>query len=199
MITYDSRAGQFRGSNGQFVNRSIVLNKLQEIQNSTQTQINKITSQLINNRLSLSIWQERMIIIIKEGNIQTMAFGAGGRRKLTKAHYGKMGANLKSEWQRLSNFTQEIKSGKLTENQIIARAKLYSQSVATQFYGGELLTKGLDGFRYAKRSLDNGAKHCSQCPSYSTNGLWRPLSDIILPGHRCDCRGRCRCTISYKK
>lgn len=199
MITYDSRTGQFRNSDGRFVKRGVILQRLNEIQNNTQTQIEKISKQLVNRQISLSIWQERMIGIIKEGNIQTMAFGAGGRRKLTKAHYGKMGANLKSEWSRLNNFVDEIKKGNLTPEQIINRAKLYSQSVATQFYGGEMLTKGLDGFKYAKRWLDSGARHCSQCPSYSTNGLWRPLSEVILPGHRCDCRGRCRCGISYKK
>lgn len=199
MITYDSRAGQFRGSNGRFVPRSTILQQINEVENATKTRLEQLSNLLVNNRISLSVWQERTMITIKEANLRTTILASGGKSQTTKSHYGKLGAELKKEWSRLDNFAKEIKSGKLSKAQIVARSKLYTQSSASAFYRSEMLTKSTEGFRYAKRWLDSSARHCNQCPSYSTNGLWLPLDQVILPGHRCDCRGRCKCGISYKK
>jgi flagellar biosynthesis/type III secretory pathway chaperone len=199
MITYDKRAGQFRGSDGKFVKRASVLREIELSKKSLRERLDFLTQQLVNRKISLSEWQNRSMDVIKYANLRMMALASGGKRNLTNAHYGRLGAKLKPEWQRLKTFAEEIRSGNLTEKQIIARSRLYAQSASTAFYNAELLSKGLEGFKYAKRWLDVGAKHCTQCPNYSTNGLWVSLEQVILPGHECNCRGNCKCQISYKK
>jgi hypothetical protein len=47
-----------------------------------------------------------------------------------------------------------------------------------------------------KRKLDGQAQHCQDCLDYAARGIV-PIGTLPLPGQRCACRARCRCSIEY--
>jgi hypothetical protein len=40
--------------------------------------------------------------------------------------------------------------------------------------------------------------NCPSCPTYETEG-WTPIADIVPVGMGCECSGKCKCTITYRK
>jgi hypothetical protein len=109
------------------------------------------------------------------------------------------GRNLKSEYEKLRGFAQDLKDGNLSKAQIVARAQLYSNSIYRTYYETYHFQKAeREGFTLAKRDLDPFAKHCPDCPRHSTKGRFLPADQVTPKGVDCACRGNCRCRLTYK-
>lgn len=198
-LIYDSRVGQYRNEKGRFVPRGEVIRLVHNERSRLRTELENLTTSLANNSLSLNQFHQQFATTLKNSHIRMSGLGSGGKANLTPSHYGALGQKLLEEYNYLWNFVGELKAGKITPRQAVYRAGLYSQSTVSAFWKGEHITRKKEGFNQAKRTLDPQAFHCSDCLTYSTNGLWIPIEDIVIPGHRCQCRGNCRCFVSYRK
>lgn len=198
-ITYDRRAGSYRGENGRFVARAEVLRLLDGEAARLEVRLRGHARLLTTNRISLSEFQARMAEDLKLSHLRSAALGSGGRKGLSNRHFGKVGQELKEQYQFLRGFGDAIAAGELSEAQILARAKSYGISTRTAFFEAEKITRQENGFNLGKRTLDPQASHCPDCLRYSTNGQWVPIEQIVPPGVNCQCRGRCRCSVAFKR
>jgi hypothetical protein len=153
---------------------------------------------LINGRIDIPEFQRRMAGDMKASAIRMAALGAGGVEGLGNRHYGKVGSELKKQYKFLAGFGNALANG-LTEKQVLQRAGQYSRQSAISFHAAQQITKEGEGFTEGRRSLDGQAQHCAHCPGYSTNGQWVPIYQIIPPGTSCDCGGRCRCKVDFRR
>lgn len=198
-LTYDSRVGQYRNEKGRFVPRGEVIKLVYDERARLRTKLEYLTRSLDKGTMSLQAFHRQFAVTLKESHIRMAGLGAGGKDNLTPSHFGALGQKLLEEYNFLWRFIEDMKSGKVSSKQAINRAKMYSQSTVSAFWKGENLTRKKEGFNQAKRSLDPSAMHCDDCLLYSTNGLWVSIEDVVIPGHRCKCRGNCRCYLSYRK
>jgi len=198
MVVYDSRTGQYRDNNGQFVSRTKLIELIDGEQARLKTILERNAEKYINGQLDLDQWQQKHIQEMKLSSLRMTLLGAGGKDNVTPSHYGSLGVGIKPEWQNLDNFAMDLIDNKLSPKQIKYRAGLYSQVTSKAFYRSEAITKAKEGFNLAKRFLDPQARHCPECLSYQRS-QWTPISEIVPPGTNCSCRGNCRCAIMFKK
>lgn len=197
-VEYVPSAGLYRDAETKrFVPRSRILVELDREKRATQSRLSGLTRRLSNGSLSISEWQTEMGQSLKNSHLRLAALSAGGRSQLTPRHLGLLGDRLPDEYSRIATFSQEMKDGKISNQQAIARSKMYAQSAVQTFHAGEKIAREQEGKTLAMRSLEPGAAHCPQCPGYSTSGFV-PLSQVVAIGTACDCRGNCRCNIVYR-
>jgi hypothetical protein len=154
---------------------------------------------LASGKIDIPEFQLRMANDLKLSAIRMSALGAGGAAGLTNRHYGKVGAELKKQYKYLKGFGDTLSTEGLSPKQLLQRAGQYSRQSAIAFHASQQITKQSEGFTEGRRRLDEQSNHCSSCPAHSTNGLWVPIDRIIPPGTSCDCGGRCRCKVDYRK
>lgn len=196
-ITYDRRAGQFRGNDGRFVAKAEILRLVDGEAARLEVRLQGHARLLTSNRITVSEFQTRMAEDIKLSHLRMASFGAGGEKQLTPRQFGLVGAELKKQYKFLGNFGQDIAAGRLSEKQILARAKLYGRSPAISFYNSERVARVENGFNQAKRLLDPQAAHCAECITYATG--WTDAREVVPPGTNCSCGGRCKCRLLYRR
>jgi len=178
------------------VSRAKVLLETEMEEARLKTRLQGLTRRLIAG-MPLDEWQKEFAQTIKESHLRMSALGAGGKDRLTNAHFGSIGGLLRKEYGYLDNFAKGIQNGEYSERYILARAGLYAASTRKSFFKGEQISRAIAGVTLAKRVLDAQARHCKDCPAYATD-TFIPIQDIMVPGEACECGGRCRCTIIYK-
>jgi hypothetical protein len=68
--------------------------------------------------------------------------------------------------------------------------------VRSSFWEGTAIRQQRQGYSLMQRILDNQAQHCQDCLDYAARGIVS-LGSLPLPGQRCACRARCRCSVRY--
>jgi hypothetical protein len=198
-ITYNPQTGRYVGADGRFVPASVIANLLDQEQAQTAVRLKALTRLLIDQKITLSDWEQRFAQTLKESNVRALALGAGGKARLTQRHYGSVGYQLQQQYKYLDNFAQQLSGQKLTEAQAIRRSGLYASSVRVTFNRSEQISREAEGFNEARRSLDPQAMHCDSCLVHSTNGLWIPADQVVPAGVDCECGQWCRCTVTYRR
>ncbi len=196
---FNEKAGRYIDSKGKFVPRKKVLKDVQNEASRLKLKLKQHGENLVKGTIDTVEFMAKMSEDIKSSHIRTGTIGAGGKERLKAGHYGIIGNNLRTEFNLLGNFINQIDAKELSDKEIIARSQLYAQSCVEAFYQTELYDRKKTGVIRAKRELDANANHCPDCLNYATNGLYIPLSEIVPPGHKCRCRGNCRCRIIYEK
>jgi hypothetical protein len=197
-IIYNRVSGRYRDSEtGQFVPRERVLLEVDRELTQTKVRLQGVTRLLAADKLSIDEWQSRMIETIKDSHLRMSALGSGGSSQLSSRHFGYTGQQLRTEYDALVRFSEDLKAGKLTPEQALKRAGMYGESTALSFHRSEQITKERDGFE-AKRSLDPGAQYCESCLGHVTYG-WVAAGEVMPAGSSCECRRRCRCIVVYRR
>lgn len=198
MYQFDPSSHRYRDSeNGRFVKVAQVTRFVDEEVNRLEVRLKGHARLLASGKIDTAEFQTRMADSLKESHLRVAAIGAGGTKQFTPTHYGKIGAQLKKQYKFLHGFGQDLAEGKLTAEQAIRRAGSYAQSARTSFFEAEFTSMGKVGF-YAKRLLDAQSKHCESCISYQRLN-WTLIQNVIPPGVDCECGGRCRCRLLFRK
>jgi hypothetical protein len=197
-VVYDRNSSSFRGDKGRYISNAEVLRLVDTEVARQEARLKGHARLLINGRIDIPEFQQRMASDMKLSSIRMAALGAGGVEGLGNRHYGKVGAELKKQYKFLAGFGEAL-SGGLTEKQVLQRAGQYGRQSAIAFHASQQITKESEGFTEGKRSLDDRAQHCKHCPDYSTNGQWVPIDQIVPTGSNCDCGGKCRCKVVFRR
>lgn len=198
-VTYDRVSGRYRGSDGKFVSRATVLRLVDQESDRLATRMKAHARLLTDGRIDIPEFQKRAAEDLKLSAIRSTILGSGGRSLTSSAAYGSTGRLLREQYQFLSGFARDLADGKLSKAQAIARAASYGPSTKTAFHAAEKIAKRRENFIEAIRDLDAAAKHCSSCLRYSTNGLWIPIEQVVMPGVNCECFHYCRCRVRFRK
>lgn len=199
-IEFSRGAAQYRDTaTGRFVGRGVVEGYVQQEVNRLEVRLKGVYRLAEAGKISTAEFQTRFAQTLKDYTIQSAVLGAGGRDQMSPTHWGKVGSSLKQQYRRIGGMGEALAKGELSEKQIAARIRQYSESSRAAFHSSNKRTHQDVGFTQARRSLDGGAKHCEECPGYSTNGEWIPIDEVVSPGDACSCNGRCRCYVEYRR
>jgi len=127
-----------------------------------------LVADLFARRISHQEWTFRARQRIKETFIAEYMLGRGGRAAMTQADWGRVGAMLKTQYQFLQRFEQDLIDGKLTEAQARVRLRMY-----------------LNDSRQAYERALSEAMGVPRLPAYPGDGQTR-------------CKANCQCHWAYE-
>lgn len=196
--SYDRSSGRYRDERGRFLSDKSVQTLIDGRIDKLGSQLRRFTRMLADGSLTLDQWQGSVKEAIKAAHLQAAIIGHGGRTGMGSAEYGRIGQRLRQEYAYLENFARDLLAQRSSTGMALARIELYAQSVRGSYWEGTAIRKQQQGFGLMQRILDPQAQHCDDCRGYAARGVV-PIGSVPLPGQRCACRARCRCTVRYLK
>jgi len=194
--SYDRNAGRYRDERGKFLSQAAVQKLVDGRINKLEAQLKQFTRMLGNGSISFDQWQGSVREAIKAAHIQAAIIGHGGRGNMGSAEYGRVGQRLRSEYAYLQNFASDLLGRRISAPMALARIGLYAESVRGSYWLGTELRQQGQGYSLMRRMLDDQAQHCADCLAFAARGTV-PIGSVPLPGQRCECGARCRCTVRY--
>lgn len=196
--SYDPISGRYRRPSGQFMSEKAVAALVDGRIEKMSSNLRRYTRMLADGAITLDQWQGSVREAIKTAHIQATLLGHGGRDGLGPAEYGRIGQRLRQEYAYLQRFASDILAGRVSAPMALARVQLYAESVRGSYWEGATIRQERQGYSLMRRILDSQAQHCDDCLRYASAGL-RPIGSLPLPGQRCECKARCRCSVQYKR
>jgi hypothetical protein len=161
-------------------------------------QLRRFTQMLADGNITIDQWQGSVREAIKAAHIQATVLGHGGKDGMGSAEYGRIGQRLRAEYTYLQKFAGDILAGRVSTPMALARVQLYAESVRGSYWEGSTIRQERQGYSLMRRILDPQAQHCDDCVRYAGAGLVS-LGSLPMPGQRCECRSRCRCSVEYRR
>lgn len=195
-LRWDRETGEFYYPQGkQKVSKPRLFSILRQEGDRMADRLNRTVNRLLNGELSLANWQRETARQIKEDHVRMARLGRGGSDRTFAYHYLQVGNHLRTvEYPALRKFAEDIRDGKLSEAQIRDRVRKYGYSAKASFERANLSAKEDRGDRWGRRRLGGCLNHCQPCINYASMGIL-PIAKIVPPGTKCDCGGRCCCSV----
>ena len=194
--SYDRKAGRYRDERGKFLSKAAVEKLVDGRIGKLEGKLKQFTRMLANGNITLDQWQSSVREAIKAAHIQAAIIGHGGRSGMGSAEYGRVGQRLRLEYDYLQRFAGDLLRGAVSAPMALGRIGLYAQSVRGSYWLGAELREQAQGYSLMRRILDDQAQHCSDCLAFAARGIV-PIGSVPLPGQRCACGARCRCSVRY--
>jgi len=194
--SYDRKTGRYRDERGRFLSKAAVGKLVDGRIYKLEAQLKQFTRMLIDNSITLEQWQGSVREAIKNAHIQAGIIGHGGKASMGSTQYGRIGQRLRAEYAYLQGFVRDLLDGRMSAPMALARIGLYAQSVRGSYWEGTEAREQQRGFSLMRRILDAQAEHCQECIDYAARGMV-PIGSLPMPGQRCSCRSRCKCSVTY--
>ena len=196
--SYDTNLGRYRRPSGQFMSEKAVMALVDGRIDKLGQQLRRFTQMLADGNITIDQWQGSVREAIKAAHIQATVLGHGGKDGMGSAEYGRIGQRLRAEYGYLQKFAGDILAGRVSTAMALARVQLYAESVRGSYWEGTSIRQERQGYSLMRRILDPQAQHCDDCLRYARAGLVS-MGSLPMPGQRCECRSRCRCSVEYKR
>lgn len=196
--TYDPVSGRYRRPSGQFMSERAINALVDGRIAKLSDNLRRYTRMLADGSITIDQWQGSVREAIKTAHIQATVLGHGGRDGLGAAEYGRIGQRLRQEYTYLQRFASDILAGRVSGAMALARVQLYAESVRGSYWEGTAIRQERQGYTLMRRILDSQAQHCDDCLRYARAGMV-PIGSLPMPGQRCECRARCRCSVQYRR
>lgn len=192
---FDDVVGRFRGRSGRFLASSTIRGYLDRALDNHARAIVDLTEQLRSRSLTLGQWERAMRVELKHIHVYSATLAKGGRMQLSQADFGRIGRELRDQYEFLKGFADEIESGKQpVDGRLGARAKLYAQSGRSTFHSVERAEMERRGWDLEENVLA-ASEHCGGCLAETARGRV-PIGTLTPIGQR-TCRTNDRCRIRY--
>lgn len=187
---------QYRDLNtGRFASWQSVRNSVDDYIGKSAQRIDGLSTQLRNGEINVAEWQQGMRNEIKIGNRSSGMIGKGGRANMTQSDWGRIGQRIRSQYEYLDNFANDIATGRIPlDGRINARAKLYAEADRGTFEQVRRADERASGRTEEMRVL-HAAEHCDDC--IEAAGHWAAIGTLPAIGDSA-CRSNCRCTFQYR-
>lgn len=200
---WDDKVKRYRDPTGKFISPKNMLSIRDQFLERRMGIVNGLGDDLATGKINVQQWVYNMRQEIKRAYLGEYELGVGGRNMMTQADYGRVGGQLKRQYEYLNNFAKEIQDGKLSQAQIQMRSRMYIDG-ATQSYerarsasmgmpllpaypgDGQTICRSNCKCNWKIEKVDSGwecywqlgiAEHCPDCVSNSQK--WNPL---YIPG-----------------
>lgn len=175
---------------GQFIGRDAIANLTEKHIERTTTEILALTETMLAKKISVSTWEYNIADRLKDGHIAALELGRGGVNRLNPSDYGWIGQRIRGEYGYLRGFSEDILSGNLSQAQIRARIRLYTENLYATTETGRRRSHAADGFRWEK-NIRTASESCTECIEISALG-WQPIGTSKAIGNRiCLTQDRC--------
>lgn len=123
---FDSRARRFREvSTGRFLSSKVAVDLRDGFQERRRADVDALTRRLAEKEISVQAWEAEMTQALRQLFNAQWAYGRGGLNAMTPADWDRAAELVEAQRVYLRAFAEDIASGRLSEAQINARARLY--------------------------------------------------------------------------
>lgn len=194
---WDARLGRYRDvTTGRIVSNAQVRAALDQVVLQANARVARVTDELIRGKVSLAEWQMEMARQLKLYHTASAALANGGWAQMTPSDWGRVGAELRTQYQYLQRMAWDIQSGRLPlTRRAILRSQLYTEAMRGTFESERRRRALRKGAREERRVL-GVADHCGDCVEYEARG-WRPINTLPKIGDSI-CGARCHCSFEYR-
>jgi hypothetical protein len=192
---FDDIVGRFRGRSGRFIASSTIRGYLDRALDGHGKAISALTEQLRARAITLGQWERAMRTELKHIHLYSATLAKGGRFQLSQADFGRIGRELRDQYDFLRTFADAIASGKQpVDGRLVARAKLYAQSGRSTYHLTERAEMERRGWDLEENVLA-ASEHCAGCLAETARGKVS-IGSLVPIGQR-TCRTNDRCRIRY--
>lgn len=194
---WDSTAARYRDAQGHFVPRILVRKSLDRIAAASGQRMRVMGQQLGKGTVSLTDFHLAMRQEVKTAFINNAAAAKGGYAQLTASDFGRVGNEVKKQYQFIDNFVTELYGGvvKTGTKGFLSRVQLYFNTARAFFYKMDREVQEIAEMTEERNRL-HPAEHCSECLAMSAMG-WVPIGTLVPIGER-ECVGNDRCDMEYR-
>lgn len=192
--SFDPRADRYRdNSNGRFVKWTQVRAQVDRVLEDGSNRLAAMSQRLVEGKTSVADWMREVGTEIKQQYILSAVAARGGWQQMTPSDWGRVGAQLRTQYQYLRQFAEQIATGEQNlDGRLIVRSKLYAQS-ARGFYEDLRRAQAPGGL---ERRVRHASESCEDCIEYEARG-WQPRGSLPRIGES-RCRQNCRCTFEFR-
>lgn len=141
--TWDAKTKRFRRPDGRFISFTEVLGLRDQFADAVKTGGDRLIAQLAGGEITIQEWVLTARQQVKETYMVQYMLGRGGRYAMTPADFGRVGAMVKQQYQRLQSFAEDMRQGRHTVGQAQARFQLYFESSSQAFERGKSEAYGM--------------------------------------------------------
>jgi hypothetical protein len=193
---WDAVAQRYRDlTSGQFISADDVHAVMQERIDTAFARFQDMTAGLADGSVDIGEFQEAVMVELRRAYTEMTALSYGGWDQVSQAGWGAIGAELKSEYQYLAGFMDEIAAGNLSEAQIAARLDQYANGIWGAYENSKTDAMGEAGYDEEIRDLEAGAEHCEDC--LAAAGHWEGIGELPDIGDS-QCGSNCQCTKRFR-
>lgn len=195
-LTWDAASGRYRDTDtGQWVSRARVRREVDLSLANLTRMTDTLADDLRAGRISLSEWRASMREAIKQVQLGSTAVAKGGLDQMTQADFGRVGQRIRTEYDHLERWVEQIKAGAPFDQRVESRARQYLRSGRSTYLGLEARDMAERG--YLARSVTRPAEHCAECLAEAEKGLV-PVDQIVPVGQR-TCLSNCKCFLVFER
>ncbi len=207
-ITFDVRSRRWRYRDSKaFAPMAAVRTQAQRYATREKQVLRRIGQDYSEGKIDLETFQRQAAQTVKHIHLADMVRALNKQEQLTPDKFLLVARNLKQQYHSgkdpltgdrfgLKYLAQDMAAGKVSPAQLLNRLSMFGESGKVTFWGTKTALATGDGKSEAMRVL-GAAEHCQHCPVYAALG-WVPLSELILPTQRCECRTNCKCSVRYR-
>lgn len=122
---------------GRFVPREIVMSYVDQITQAGQSVSDELARLHAEGTITAQDFGAQMQVGLRSSTIQQYVLGRGGRENMQPADWGRVGRQLRGEYEQLRGFVADVETGNLTQAQISARAQLYFNATRRAYEVGQ--------------------------------------------------------------
>lgn len=198
MFTFDPASQRYRNARtGQFVSEARIHEAVVKATEASAANVKTITEQLRLGQITLADWQTAMAAEIKQAHLASVMLANGGRQQMTQASFGYAGRLIRTQYEYLRTFAEEVASGKQRlDGTLNRRAGMYVDAARGTFYQAKERQARLMGHD-EERNVLGVADHCDGCVGETARG-WVKIGELVPIGQR-ECRTNCRCRITTRR
>ena len=183
-------------STGRFVTFVEVRSALDAAIDSSQNEIRRLSQALQSGNISLADWQTAMMQEIKQGHLAAIAAAKGGFAELTQADYGRAGQAIRTQYEYLRNFANQVGDGRQPlDGYFLRRADMYADSSRGLYHRAERIERAKRGMTEERR-IATARESCPDCIEYEARG-WQPIGSLPNIGDS-QCLTNCKCYFEYR-
>lgn len=196
--SWDARKLQYRdAASGRFVRREAVIRAAVETVDSAQKAARAVAERLVAGDINLAEFQIQMRGLIRAQHTLAAGLALGGKRQLSPAALGRIGAQTREQYKYLRRFALDIQNGSQPlDGRLVARAGMYASVSYSTFAEAERRQKRDAGYT-EERNVTHALESCPECKAESDKG-WVAAGEISKVGSR-QCLVNCRCVIQSRK
>lgn len=138
-----------------------------EVMERTRDEMHAVTEDFIGGGVNRAAWAIEMRGLIARSHGAVAMLAQGGRDAMDEKAWGKAGNRIKEEVGLLRNFERDLANDRAgSDAQILDRAGKYANPLWRGYFNALLANeRGGDSTVRVARVLEDGAAHCSDCPS----------------------------------